>query len=197
MSDHASLFARELNSVLMRMDVRSNVEAMVGELVALRDRHGRLFCIGVGGGAANAAHAVNDFRKLCAIEAYAPTDGISELTARANDEGWNTVFVAWLQVSKFTDRDAILVFSVGGGHASTSACIFEAVDFVNEVGGSVYGVVGRADGAVGQRGTLSIVVGPLKADVAHLLTPVTETVQVAILHTHVSDDRLKCNPTKW
>lgn len=170
-------------------------EALVTELIALRARRGRLFVLGVGGGAANAAHAVNDFRKLCGIEAYAPTDGIAELTARTNDEGWPTVFTEWLRVSRISFRDAIMVFSVGGGHPTVSACIYEAIQLAYAVRAPVLGVVGRSDGAAAHQGNAVIVVGELSKSA--WLTPITETAQIAVLHALVSDPRLRRSPTKW
>lgn len=193
MSDHAQNFRDALYDAMDGSSSDARYEAMVAELVALRSRGGRLFCLGVGGGAANAAHAVCDFRKLCAIEAYAPTDGISELTARTNDEGWGTVFSAWLRTSKVSSRDAIFVFSVGGGHANVSACIYEAVQLAKQVGARVLGVVGRPDGAVARAGDAVIITGTQGS----LLTPVTEAAQIAVLHALVSDPRLQSGRTKW
>lgn len=169
-------------------------DSMVDELVNLRERKGRLFCIGVGGGAANAAHAVNDFRKLCGIEAYAPTDCVSELTARANDEGWHTVFVGWLKVSQFSCADAIMVFSVGGGTPSVSACIHSAVFYAKSIGARILGVVGRPEGITATHGDVVVLVR--SAD-PKLLTPVVEAAQVAVLHALVSDPRLQSKKTKW
>lgn len=185
-------FKQKLSAVLEAV-LGPKVDAMVEELVALRARGGRLFCLGVGGGAANAAHAVNDLRKLCGIEAYAPTDGIAELTARANDEGLDTVFKAWLRTSRLSGRDALLVFSVGGGQPRASMCIYEAVQLAKQVGARVLGVVGRADGATAKMGDAVVVTGVE----GPLLTPVTETVQVAVVHALVSDPRLQMQETKW
>jgi D-sedoheptulose 7-phosphate isomerase len=168
-------------------------DALVAELKALRERSGRLFVLGVGGGAANAAHAVNDFRKLCEIEAYAPTDGIAELTARANDEGWETVFAAWLERSHLSRHDALLIFSVGGGTSETSACIRNAVLLAEQVGAPVLGVVGRPDGATASVGR-AVVVTEARG---RLLTPVTEAAQVAVLHALASDPRLQVVGTTW
>src|SRR5204863_3079117 len=127
---------------------KTTIERMVDELVALRDRQGRLFLLGVGGSAGNCSHAVNDFRKLCHIEAYSPTDNVSELTARANDEGWNTVFTGWLEVSRIGSNDAILVLSVGGGDSerNVSTNIVKAIDLAKERGARVLGIVGRDSG---------------------------------------------------
>lgn len=168
-------------------------EELVYELGALRERGGRLFCLGVGGGAANAAHAVNDFRKLCGIEAYAPTDSVAEFSARANDEGLDTVFAEWLRVSKLVEDDVLFVFSVGGGSARASQCISAAVKMAAYCGAKIIGVVGKPDGRTAFHGdvvVVSAVEGPL-------LTPVTEALQIAVLHALVSDPRLQVNPTKW
>ena len=190
---HYLTFRHALEEVLLKPSTLAQVELMLLELVALRRRHGRLFCLGVGGGAANAAHAVNDFRKLCGIEVYAPTDGISELTARANDEGWRTVFVEWLRISRLNAEDAIMVFSVGGGTENVSACIHEAVVHAESVNAVVLGVVGKPDGTTARRGDAVVVTG-LEGP---LLTPITETAQIAILHALVSDPRLQMVSTKW
>lgn len=168
-------------------------DSMVSRLVGLRERQGRLFILGVGGGAANAAHAVNDFRKLCGIEAYAPTDGGAEITARTNDDGWANVFQDWLAVSRLNGNDAILVFSVGGGTTGVSQCIFYAVHYARNVGASIFSVVGKPDGAAARLASTAIIVAPR----VKFMTPVTETVQIAILHALVSDPRLQITPTKW
>lgn len=172
----------------------STVDRMVCELVDVRERRGRVFCLGVGGGAANAAHAVCDLRKLCEVEAYAPTDSVAELTARANDEGWDTIFVEWLRRSRLGPKDAILVFSVGGGTPSISACIHGAVHFASERGAVVMGVVGSNGGAVALNGDPVVVVWPSDD---RLRTPVTEAAQAAVLHALVSDPRLQVRKTKW
>ena len=171
-------------------------EKMVGELVALRERNGRLFCLGLGGGAANAAHAVNDFRKLCDIEAYAPTDGVAELTARANDEGWRTIFSGWLEVSRLSSNDAVMVFSVGGGTPGVSSCIYDAIDLATRRGATILGVVGKSEGITAQNGDAVVVVGATGL-LGPMLTPVTEAAQVAVLHALVSDPRLQSRATKW
>ena len=188
-------FYAALTEVLQSAHVRRATNEIAEELLRLRTCGGRLFCLGVGGGAANAAHAVNDFRKLCMIEAYAPTDGIAELTARANDDGWDTVFRAWLRTSRLRESDALLIFSVGGGTDRVSACIKGAVDAAAERFARVLGVVGRSDGAVMQpRRGYAVVVAGIEGP---LLTPVTETLQIAVLHALVSDPRLKVGQTKW
>src|ERR1700691_5838534 len=141
---HAATYLGEVVETARRIEPAA-IEALCGELVGLRDREGRLFIIGVGGSAGNAAHAVNDFRKLCGIEAYAPTDNVSELTARTNDEGWPTVFSEWLQGSNAGDKDAVLVLSVGGGSAerNVSPNLVKAIQYAKEIGAGVIGIVGR------------------------------------------------------
>jgi len=195
---HSGEFFIALRDALANID-HGAYNSLVDELVALRERGGRLFCLGVGGGAANAAHAVNDFRKLCGIEAYAPTDGVAELTARANDDGWATIFMEYLKVSRLTAYDALMVFSVGGGTPDVSACIFEAVRYAvnrHDSGVRVLGVVGRGSGVTAELGGAVIVVDPAD-QLGPLLTPVTETAQVAVLHALVSDPRLQIQKTKW
>ena len=195
LSDHADEFYRVLAEV-MRERAAPMHDRMIEVLADLRERRGRLFCLGVGGGAANAAHAVCDFRKLCGIESYAPSDGIAELTARANDEGWSTVFRAWLETSFLGKDDAIFVFSVGGGYPDVSACIHEAVRAAQAVGARVLGVVAHPCGAaalaqnVENPIVITHVMGPTT-------TPVTEAAQIAVLHALVSDPRLQINRTKW
>ena len=132
---HSATFFNEVTKVAQQIDLAA-IETLCGELVSLRDRNGRLFILGVGGSAGNAGHAVNDFRKLCGIEAYAPTDNVSELTARTNDEGWPTVFSEWLKVSRASEKDAILIFSVGGGNMerNVSPNIVSAIGFAKERG---------------------------------------------------------------
>lgn len=192
-SEHIGSFLGVLRDMTRRVDVHEDINRLVHELVGLRERGGRLFVLGVGGGAANAAHAVNDFRKLCDIEAYAPTDGIAELTARANDDGWDSIFVMWLRGSKVRKGDALLVFSVGGGQSDVSGCIQCAVEWAAAQRIRVLGVVGRDDGAVVKYGRAVIVCGP---EIEHL-TPITETMQIAVLHALVSDPRLQRTQTKW
>lgn len=175
---------------------RAAIDGLAQELRTLRDRGGRLFMLGVGGSAGNCSHAVNDFRKLCGIESYAPTDNVPELTARTNDEGWETVFEAWLRVSKLNDMDAIFVFSVGGGDAAcgVSVNIVRAVDLAKSVGARVLGVVGRDNGHTAQNGDAVVVVpAPDKG----LVTPHCEAFQAVIWHGLVSHPDLQINDTKW
>ena len=138
----------------------ASIEALASELDRLRERKGRLFLIGVGGSAANCSHAVNDFRKLCGIETYSPVDNVSELTARTNDEGWDTVFAAWLEISQLNDKDAILVYSVGGGDAerNISANIVKAIDLAKARSAKVFGIVGRDSGYTARHGDVVVLI---------------------------------------
>jgi len=166
------------------------------ELDRLRERHGRLFLIGVGGSAGNCSHAVNDFRKLCGIEAYSPTDNVSELTARTNDEGWDTVFAAWLDTSRLDEKDAILVFSVGGGDAerNVSANIIKAIDFAKTRRAKVFGIVGRDSGYTAKHGDLVVLIPQVDPN---WVTPLSEAFQAVVWHCLVSHPSLQRRPTKW
>lgn len=192
---HADIYFDETARIAASID-KLAIEAMAAELVSLRSRGGRLFIIGVGGSAANCGHAVNDFRKLCGIEAYAPTDNVPELTARTNDEGWATVFAGWLQTSRITADDAILVFSVGGGDAekNVSANIVEALKLAKERGSTVLGIVGRDGGYTKQVGDVVVVI-PVVADAR--ITPHSEGYQAVVWHCLVSHPDLQTNATKW
>jgi len=172
------------------------IEKMVEDLAQIRERQGRLFILGVGGSAANASHAVNDFRKLCAFEAYAPTDNVSELTARTNDEGWSTVFAEWLKGSRLNPRDGVLIFSVGGGDLAKniSANLVTAVQLAKQVGVTVLAIVGRDGGYAALEATASVIVPTVNP--AHV-TPHSEAFQAVIWHLLVSHPTLKRNPTKW
>lgn len=188
-------FLAEAREVIARIDAQ-RVEAVVAELAALRERGGRLFILGVGGSAGNASHAVNDFRKLVGIEAYAPTDNVSELTARTNDEGWETTFSAWLQVSKLRPDDAVLVFSVGGGdlERNVSPNLVRGVQYAKHVGARVLGIVGRNGGYTAQAADAAVII-PTVND-AHV-TPHSEAFQGVIWHCIVSHPSLKACATKW
>ncbi|MEX2615903.1 MAG: SIS domain-containing protein [Alphaproteobacteria bacterium] len=172
------------------------IDALAEGIRAVRDRGGRLFILGVGGSAANASHAVNDFRKLCNVEAYAPTDNVSELTARTNDEGWPTVFAAWLQVSRLSDKDGILVFSVGGGdmERNISPNLVEALKLASDRNASVFGIVGRDGGYTRKVGHNVVLVPVIAPD---LVTPHSEAFQAVVWHCVVSHPSLKVNATKW
>lgn len=192
---HARTFLQQAARIAQEID-HEKVDALAAELAALRERAGRLFVLGVGGSAGNCSHAVNDFRKLCRIEAYTPVDNVSELTARTNDEGWDTVFAAWMDVSRATGKDAILVFSVGGGDAerNISANIVRAVDEAKARGMKVFGVVGRDSGHTARHGDVVVVVPT--ADPA-LVTPHSEAFQAVVWHCLVSHPALQVNKTKW
>jgi D-sedoheptulose 7-phosphate isomerase len=191
----SALFLAEVAEVARRLDI-SAIEKMAAFLVRVRERNGRLFVLGVGGSAANASHAVNDFRKLASIETYAPIDNVSELTARVNDEGWATVFEAWLRVSRLQPRDAVLVFSVGGGslERNVSPNIVAALNFAKSVGASVLGVVGRDGGYTARVADVCVVVPTVHPD---RITPHAEAFQAIIWHLLVSHPALQQNATKW
>src|ERR1700755_1505289 len=144
-------FLKEVQTVTQKLDAQA-IDAVVEQLLAIRERGGRLFILGVGGSAGNASHAVNDFRKICGLECYAPTDNVSELTARTNDEGWATVFAEWLKVSRLTPRDGLLILSVGGGNLekNVSPNLVSALKYAKEIGSNVVGVVGRDGGYTAQ-----------------------------------------------
>jgi D-sedoheptulose 7-phosphate isomerase len=174
----------------------TKIEEMVLLLADVKATGGRLFVLGVGGSAANASHAVNDFRKLAGIETYAPTDNIAELTARTNDEGWQTVFSGWLKVSKLNSKDCLFILSVGGGNKekNVSPNLIEAIDLAKEVGARVTGIVGRDGGYTAQNANVCLVVPTVNADA---VTPHSESFQTVIWHLMVSHPKLKSNPTKW
>jgi len=172
------------------------IEKVVAELAAVRERSGRLFILGVGGSAANASHAVNDFRKICGFEAYAPTDNVSELTARTNDEGWASVFSEWLKGSRLNSRDALLIFSVGGGNLekNVSPNLVSAIQVAKHVGASILGIVGRDGGYTAKEATACVVIPTVNPD--HV-TPHSEAFQAVVWHLFVSHPKLKVNRTKW
>jgi D-sedoheptulose 7-phosphate isomerase len=172
------------------------IEAVIDELLRIRNRNGRLFVLGVGGSAANASHAVNDLRKLCGLESYAPTDNVSELTARTNDEGWPTVFAEWLRVSRLNSNDGLLIFSVGGGsiEKNISANLVTAVQLARQIGATVLGVVGRDGGYTAREATACVIIPTVNPE--HV-TPHSEAFQGVVWHLLVSHPKLKVNSTKW
>lgn len=192
---HAQTYFQEVVKVAQSIDIAA-VERLATELAALRERNGRLFFLGVGGSAGNCGHAVNDFRKLCGIESYAPTDNVSELTARTNDEGWDTVFAAWLKTSRANDKDAVFVFSVGGGNLekNVSPNIVTGLKEAKQRGLKVFGVVGRDGGYTRQVGDCVIVVPTVDAG---RVTPHTEAFQAVVWHCLVSHPVLQQVATKW
>jgi D-sedoheptulose 7-phosphate isomerase len=195
MKSHSEGFFSESGAICSAIDT-AKIEALADELAALRDRNGRLFLIGVGGSAGNCSHAVNDFRKLCSIEAYSPVDNVSELTARANDEGWETIFAGWLEISRLGSNDAIFVLSVGGGDVArnVSANIVKAVDYAKAKGAKVFGVVGKDTGHTAKQGD-AVVVVPMVNEAR--VTPLSEAFQAVVWHCLVSHPKLQMKKTKW
>jgi D-sedoheptulose 7-phosphate isomerase len=188
-------FLEESVAVITSLD-SDQIEQVADELAAARERGGRLFILGVGGSAGHASHAVNDFRKICGFEAYTPTDNVSELTARANDEGWDTTFVEWLRGSRLAERDAVLVFSVGGGDAQrhVSTNIVAALQLARERGASIYGIVGRDGGTTAQLADACVIIPPLFPE--HI-TPHTEGLCAVLWHLLVSHPVLARTATRW
>ena len=192
---HAKVYFDEVVKVAEQIDTEL-IEKMAHELKDLRDRGGRLFFLGVGGSAGNCSHAVNDFRKLCGIEAYAPVDNVSELTARTNDEGWETVFAGWLKVSNAKANDAVFVLSVGGGNLerNVSPNIVMALKLAKERGLKIFGVVGRDGGYTKQVGDCVVVVPTVDNN---RVTPHAEAFQGVVWHCLVSNPVLQQMATKW
>ena len=192
-------FARQFLDEVQKLVAQLNTDAIekaADELARVRERGGRLFILGVGGSAANASHAVNDFRKICGFEAYAPTDNVSELTARTNDEGWATIFAEWLKGSRLNAKDGLLIFSVGGGNQekNISPNLISAIQLAKKAGASIVGVVGRDGGYTAKEATACVMVPTVNA--AHV-TPHSEAFQAVIWHLLVSHPRLKVAQTKW
>lgn len=185
----------EASRVIAGLDADA-IERIVALLVELRARGGRLFFLGVGGSAANCSHAVNDFRKIAGIEAYTPVDNVSELTARTNDEGWESVFVQWLRGSRLHSRDMLFVFSVGGGslEKNISPNLVRALQYAKELGAQVVGVVGRDGGYTARVADACVVIPTVNPD---SVTPHSEAFQAVVWHLLVSHPRLKTEPTKW
>ena len=192
---HAQTYFQEAVKIAQTIDL-AVIERLATELAALRERGGRLFFLGVGGSAGNCGHAVNDFRKLCGIESYAPTDNVSELTARTNDEGWETVFAAWLKTSRANDKDAVFVFSVGGGNLekNVSPNIVAGLKEAKQRGLKVFGVVGRDGGYTKQVGDCVVVIPTVDAG---RVTPHAEAFQAVVWHCLVSHPVLQQMATKW
>lgn len=191
---HTETYLEAVASMAQAIDV-DRIDAMVRGLVEVRRRGGRLFILGVGGGAGHASHAVNDFRKLCGLESYTPTDNVSELTARTNDDGWESSFVGWLEVSRLSKRDALLVFSVGGGSRQygVSVNLVNALELGREIGCSIYGVVGAPGGTLAEVADIPILIDPP----AELRTPVVESFQAVVWHALVSHPDLAARPGHW
>lgn len=191
----AEEYIAETVDIVRRIDAAS-IDRLAAGLASVRDRGGRLFILGVGGSAGHASHAVNDFRKICAFEAYTPTDNVSELTARVNDDGWESSFIEWLKVSRLSDRDAILVFSVGGGNVekNVSVNLVRAIDEARNRRARVFGIVGK-DGGYAKRVADECVVIPTASP--DRITPHTEGLCAVVWHLLVSHPALKVTQTKW
>ena len=195
MSTFSKSFLDETIAVVQAMD-SAVIEKLATGLAAVRDRGGRLFILGVGGSAGHASHAVNDFRKICGLEAYTPTDNASELTARVNDDGWDSTFSEWLKGSHLSAKDALLIFSVGGGsrEKNVSVNLVRAIELAKEVKAGVYGVVGRDGGFTKQSAEACVVIPPLYKD---RVTPHTEGLCAVVWHLLVSHPALQKSATKW
>ncbi len=192
---HASLFLKESAEICAALD-SDQIDQLAAAIAGLRETKGRLFMLGVGGSAANCSHAVNDFRKLCGIETYAPTDNVSELTARTNDEGWETVFSGWLETSRLNENDIVFVMSVGGGNAekNVSMNLVHALDFAVSRHATIVGIVGRDGGHTAKVGHHVVKVPTVAAD---RVTPHAEAFQAVIWHCLVSHPVLQIQQTKW
>jgi D-sedoheptulose 7-phosphate isomerase len=193
--DYTARYLQETAQIAGRID-QAQIERMIGILKSTRERGGRLFFIGVGGGAGHASHAVNDFRKIAGIESYTPTDNVSELTARINDDGWDTSYAAWLRVSRLRAGDTVFIFSVGGGNLdkNISANIVQAAKLAKSVDAKVIGVVGRDGGYTAQVADACVVIPTMSDDT---VTPHTEAFQAVVWHLIVSHPALKQNEMKW
>jgi D-sedoheptulose 7-phosphate isomerase len=186
---------KEASEIIQKIDVAA-IEKMADLLATVKAEGGRIFFLGVGGSAGNCSHAVNDFRKIVGIECYAPTDNVSELTARTNDDGWSSVFVEWLKVSKLIAKDALFIFSVGGGNLekNISPNLVEAIKLAKTVGAKVTGVVGRDGGYTAQAADACVIIPTVNPDT---ITPHSEAFQAVVWHLLVSHPKLKVNQTKW
>jgi D-sedoheptulose 7-phosphate isomerase len=193
--DFIEHYVNNLNQINEKLDIKK-IKKIVDVLVHLKKNNGRLFILGVGGSAGNTSHAVNDFRKLCEIETYSPTDNVSEITARTNDEGFDTVFFEYLKVSQLSKKDILLIFSVGGGSLTKkiSLAIIKAIKYAKKQKSKVISILGKKDGYAALNSTISIVVDPLDKK---LLTPISESYQGVIWHLLVSHPLLQKNKTKW
>ena len=193
--NHVSNFFSQVNLIANSID-KQEIENLAISLLKIRENEGRLFFLGVGGSAGNCSHAVNDFRKLCGIESYAPTDNVSELTARINDDGWDVALAAWLKASKLKQNDAIFILSVGGGNfeKNVSVNLIKAIEYAKEKGAKVFGIVGR-DGGYTKKVGDNVVVVPVVDE--KLVTPHSEAFQGVVWHCLVSNPILQIQATKW
>lgn len=192
---YAKQYLGEAAQILSQLNSH-DIDRMVQELVKLRERGGRLFLMGCGGGAGHASHAVNDFRKIAGIEAYTPTDNVSELTARVNDDGWDTSYVNWLKVSRLTSRDMVFIFSVGGGNRDhqVSMNLVHCLEYAREVGATICGVVGRDGGYTAQTAHACVIVPTINLGT---VTPQVESFQALVWHLLVSHPDLQATAMKW
>lgn len=195
MATHSAVYLEQTAEIARAIDT-ALIESLAEALAGVREKGGRLFLLGVGGSAGNCAHAVNDFRKLCGIETYAPTDNVSELTARINDEGWDGAFAAWLAVSRLGANDAIFILSVGGGspERNVSVNLVKAIEFAKTRQAKVFGIVGRDGGFTKKAGDVVVVVPTVDES---LVTPHSEAFQAVVWHCLVSNPKLQVNQTKW
>ena len=192
--DHSTVYLAAAADLARAVDPEQ-LDAMARGLAAVRDAGGRLFILGVGGGAGHASHAVNDFRKLCGMESYAPSDNVSELTARTNDDGWETSYSAWLEVSRLSQRDALLVFSVGGGSRehNVSTNLVRAMEAAHRIGAAIFGVVGAPGGTLAELADIAILIDPPP----ELRTPLVESFQAVVWHALVSHPGLAARQGHW
>lgn len=193
--DYINSYFSEMKEIIEKID-KEAIHKIIEILKEVRSNKGRLFILGVGGGASHASHAVNDFRKLAGIEAYTPVDNVSELTARVNDEGWESVFVRWLEISSLSAKDAVMVFSVGGGHQekNISMNIVDALNFSKKAGAKIIGIVGRDGGYTKKMADACVLVPVVNPET---ITPHTESFQAVIWHLIVSHPKFKTNKGKW
>ncbi len=193
-SNHSDRYMDAAAEIAQSVD-REQIDAIARGLADLRERGGRLFVLGVGGGAGHASHAVNDFRKLCGIESYAPSDNVSELTARTNDDGWETAYVNWLEVSRLSSADGLMVFSVGGGSREhgVSVNLVNAIERAHELGATIYGVVGAPGGTLAELANEAILISPPP----DLRTPLVESFQAVVWHALVSHPELAASLGHW
>ena len=192
---YVKTYLEEVKAVVDKLD-QTAIERMINLISELRRNKGRIFFLGVGGGAGNASHAVNDFRKIAGIESYAPTDNVSELTARTNDDGWENVFVEWLKGSRLNKNDGVFVFSVGGGNAekNISANLVRALEYARMIGAKILGIVGRDGGYTGQVADACVIVPTVNPNT---VTPHTEAFQAVIWHLIVSHPKVQISEMKW
>jgi len=192
---YAAQHLKEATEIIQKIDIES-IEKVADLLAKVKSDQGRIFFLGVGGSAGNCSHAVNDFRKIVEIESYAPTDNVSELTARTNDDGWPTIFEPWLKLSKLNSKDAVFIFSVGGGNLekNISPNLVNALKLAKTVGAKITGVVGRDGGYTAQVADACVIIPPVNPET---ITPHSEAFQAVVWHLLVSHPKLKENQTKW